>query len=401
MSNKKKLWALAVIMISLLQMHGVGMSAMLAQIGKAFPEAPDSKIQFIQTLPALFVLLTIIPSSFLARKIKHRYLCAFGAAVVSAFAILGALFHNSVGILYLWSIVLGIGAGFTVTVGTIVIDDLFVGSEKVTVLGLQAFAASAGTMLITFISGRLVQKNWYLGYLAYLIALIPLFASLFFLKNSQEEVEAERQKAKNRGAGGAASSEEKCYVPGVIFSVIFAFMMGVIYNVLNTNIGYYLSEKGIGNSGTAGTMMTVFLLFSGLMGLVVGFLTKKIGLFTVGVGFAAMCLGDFLVSISPNVPPVVIGGMLACCGIPFVMPVVLANATQTGGRISSMALTMTLMGAQLGNFASPVLTTVAAKVFHSDMVVYRYRLAAVISFICVVCVVAYALSQKKRAKALA
>ena len=58
MSNKKKLWALAVILISLPQMHGVGLSPMLAQMAAAFPEASDTRIQFIGTLPALAVLIT-------------------------------------------------------------------------------------------------------------------------------------------------------------------------------------------------------------------------------------------------------------------------------------------------------------------------------------------------------
>lgn len=385
MSNKKKFWALAVILISLPQMHGVGLSPMLAQMAAAFPEASDTTIQFVGTMPALLVLITNLFQAFLAKRFKHRYLTAFGAGLIVAFAILGFLFHGSVTELYLWSALLGIGASFTITVGTFIIDDLFDDSEKVGVLGLQAFAASAGTMLVTFLGGFLVRKNWYYGYLAYLICLLPLVGSLTLLKGSQEEVAAERAAraagGSAKGEGSAAGTAARVSIAGVAFSILCAFLHGILYNTLNTNIGLYLVEKGIGDSGTAGTIVSLGLLFSGIMGLLVGSLTKKIGIFTITCGFAVIAIGDLIISGAGNLPMIMIGAIFASTAVSLMMPNVVANTTRSAGSHAAVAITITLIGAQLGNFAAPVITRLAAAVFSSSSVVYRYRLTAI--FACI------------------
>ncbi len=397
MSDKKKLWALAVILISLPQMHGVGLSPMLAQMAAAFPEASDTKIQFIGTLPALLVLITNLFQAFLAKKFKHRYLTAFGSGLIVIFAILGYLFHGSVTELYLWSALLGIGASFTITVGTFIIDDLFDDSEKVGVLGLQAFAASAGTMLVTFLGGFLVRRNWYSGYLAYLICLLPLVGSLTLLKGSQEEVAAERAALAGKTGEKGAAGVLKISVAGIVFSILCAFLHGVIYNTLNTNIGLFLVEKGIGNSGTAGTIVSLGLLFSGIMGLLVGSLAKKIGIFTISCGFGVIAVGDMIISGAGSLPVIMIGAIIASTAVSLMMPNVVANTTRSAGSHAAIAITITLIGAQLGNFAAPVITKLAASLFSSDSVVYRYRLASILGCIFAVLSALYIVNANRKA----
>lgn len=153
--------------MSFVQMGTNGIAPLLANVSGAFPKASDSSVQFLLTTPNILCVACVLAFAFLHGKRALRAQAAAGQALVIAAGILAAAFHQSMALLFIWAVMLGVGIGMVAPVAPLLIEGYFDGAQRRELYGRQNSAATAGSMALTALCGALAVKGWHMGYLTY------------------------------------------------------------------------------------------------------------------------------------------------------------------------------------------------------------------------------------------
>ena len=399
MRNKKWLWKIIMMCTSSLTMAGIGMSPMLAGMAKAFPEASDSAIQFVMTVPSILVIVIGFVFALLSSRIPNNILTGCGLLLGVLMGIGACFIHPSIGVLYFWSAVLGVGSGISANGQSALANKLFTEKEKPGVLGLQTFAASIFAMLMTFAGGFLADISWELGYLVYLVAIPGMLGCFLFLPNiikplhHEEEAEKENAPAEEEADGG------RLRIVQMIPLVLTAFITNISFNVSATNMSMFVEEQKLGTAAQAGTAATVMLLVGGLAGLAFGLLYKRIRSHLVTLGLLLLAVGYTIVFFSNAYWMLILACVVFGGSISFVMSCLTMKCFQIGGKDTALAVAIMLAGAHTGTLIAPVMTNISAAVFGTETVKYRFLLTAVIAGISAVIAAVYIILRSRKESA--
>ena len=113
--KQRRLYTTTIYAVGVLQMGGIGISPVLAELGKAFPQYSTTAIQFTSSIVSLFVVLTNLITGWLCTRFPKKYLTAFGCSLAVLFALLATTFNSSLPQLYLWAAILGVGVSIAST----------------------------------------------------------------------------------------------------------------------------------------------------------------------------------------------------------------------------------------------------------------------------------------------
>ena len=170
--KSKKVIAAGLLVMSLTMACNSALAPILAEVGKFFPDASDSAIQIVLTLINLVTLPAMILEPFLESKITKRDIAMIGTFLMLAGALLPQVLSSQLWMLYLSSIIIGVGLSFVVVTSSSLISDYFTGLEKSRIMGFQSIFVSIGGTIIAKGSGLLTaMAGWKRGYLVFLIAL--------------------------------------------------------------------------------------------------------------------------------------------------------------------------------------------------------------------------------------
>lgn len=195
--NKSMLKA-AILVLTFSQMATNGLSPAMADIAAQFPDAATSTIQFLMTLPGIFVVILSLISAWLTSIFPKKYLIGTGSICIICTGVFGVLFHGSLQILFVWSSLMGIGMGLISALTISLISDYFDGQEKTNLMGLQTGAANVGGMIMTAVGGVLTTIVWQYDYLVYLIAVPGLLLLIFFVPKTSPEKSGETARLGSR-----------------------------------------------------------------------------------------------------------------------------------------------------------------------------------------------------------
>ena len=79
--KQRRLYTTTIYAVGFLQMGGIGISPVLAELGKAFPQYSTTAIQFTSSIVSLFVVLTNLITGWLCTRFPKKYLAAFGCGL--------------------------------------------------------------------------------------------------------------------------------------------------------------------------------------------------------------------------------------------------------------------------------------------------------------------------------
>ena len=295
MDKKQRRWNItAIYAVGFLQMGGIGISPVLAELSKAFPQYSTTAIQFVSSIPGIFVVLTNLVTGWLCARFPKKY--------ITAFALLASTLNSSLQQIYLWAALLGIGTSLASTVSLAIVNEMFEPEERVRIFGVRACFSSVGAMLMTFVGGRLVGINWRYGFLAYLIMLPGMLLSLLcFPKNT-------KLAKSNETAGTEPFSIKKLVLP-----CFAGLAVSMLYSTAMVNVAMLVAESGFvapeRSAAMTGTLSTVFLAVGGVMGLAVDKITHKIGLHCMTLGFVGLCIGYVGIFLSGSYTMLVVSAL--------------------------------------------------------------------------------------------
>jgi MFS family permease len=103
-------------------MATMAITPILGVIANTFPETGPVAIQVISTLPNLFVIIFTLLAGVLATRFAKKTISLIGLFLLVIAGVGGYLFHGSVGALYFWAAIIGVGMGLFSPMVTLLIN---------------------------------------------------------------------------------------------------------------------------------------------------------------------------------------------------------------------------------------------------------------------------------------
>lgn len=285
-------------------------SSILGVLRDAYPDVPVTVIQMILALPPMVSIPGTLLAGFLASYIHKKRLAEFALAIIFVGGMIPVVFPEpTIYAMFACSACIGVGQGFLHPLANAIIcqrweDD----SERSRVLGFKQCFNYLGEVLVTLCVGFLALAHWGNAFLVYL-GVIPVFLVTHFCL-PKGELDKRLVDREHRAEG-----LRELLRPRVVYLfVLFFFAMMCLYGYY-TNIALLVQERQLGTTADIAGISSVISLSSLVLGALYGLVSKRLGRFTLTVGFALLACGMFVVSLGVSLPMIVGGGVLIGLGV--------------------------------------------------------------------------------------
>lgn len=343
----KKMLKIALLSVSMLVAVAPAINANIPAMKEAFPQIPLSMVEMITTIPSLFLMISVLTSGFIAKKMGYKQTIMLGLGIVAISGIIPVFIGNFYLVLFSRA-ALGFGIGLFNSLLIGLISYFFDGNERTTLIGYHEALGGLGGMLITYIAGQLMHVNWQAPFISYGIA-IPVFFIFWKVipKVKTEDIlhKNTRQVVVNDGKEGN-------------FSIVFVFMILIVIGAtLNMTMGIKVSslivEQGYGSASDASTVIMLLSLGAMISGFLFGKMYKIFKNYIMSVGFTITALAMFIIGISNTSWMTVLGGFLVGFGFRVMMPCLTNIVNSSHLKNSTLATSLLLVAYNLGSAFAP------------------------------------------------
>ena len=143
--------------------------------------------------------------------------------------------------------------------------------------------------------------------------------------------------------------------PRVVYLfVLFFFAMMCLYGYY-TNIALLVQERQLGNTADIAGISSTISIVSLILGVLYGAVSRRLGRFTLTVGFGLLSLGMLVVSLGGSLPVIVAGGVLIGLGVGIQqISTVYYISKAVNPRLVTLAVSIALSCISLGASLAPV-----------------------------------------------
>jgi MFS family permease len=330
-----------VLTAAMMQMCFVGLAAAIADIAKAFPGQSIQLIQTSVTSINLMSILSALLSGWLASSHSKKGLTLAGLSLVATGGAGGFLYHSSLPLVYLWSVVVGFGMGFFTPPVSSLIVDYFDGDERSRLSGLQTSFVNAGGVILTFGGGLLAAAAWYYSYLAFLVAIPVLLVCLANMP------------PKNKFTAQTAG-KQKMPSP-VYYYMVVTFALLLVYNVFGSNVSLFISENKLGGASLAGSVNAVFMIGGVVCGFAFDKLSRRFGEYLFGLSHLLLCGCFLLMCLNASIPVLAAAALIGGSSISLTLPqCIFSVSAKIPPVLSAGVLSLvTIVSPSVATFVSP------------------------------------------------
>ncbi|MCF0136035.1 MAG: MFS transporter [Lachnospiraceae bacterium] len=301
----------------------------VASMAASFPEVSLSLVQMVVTLPSLMFIVVSPLSGTLMRRFAKKKLALLAVALYFISAVFGYVFQENFYLVLLGSAIMGCGTGLLMPVTNALICDQFEGTERSSMMGLNATFVAVGGLTFTFLSGQLAKYGWQNCYFVFFLILPLLLTIYLFLPREERCVGDEGGSSPNKGeypdavndpdAGAlkAAAAGRPEMNPYIVALFVIGFLYFCLQNAFNTNASVYVEELSLGGASTAGLVSMMNPLGGILGGVIFGLLAAKLGDQIETVALSIAGLGFLLAGGLPSAASILVSGLLV--GIAFAL----------------------------------------------------------------------------------
>ena len=356
-----------ILSISLLTvMAGAAMAPALWAVKAHFADKPDLLIQFIVSLPALFIIVTNLCFPFLCRIRKTKSIAVTGLVlyIVSG---TGAFFLEDISAILILRALLGVSVGMIMPLSTGLLSYYFPPEEQSRLMGLCAAMNQIGGVIATLVAGVLAKVDWNYAFLVYSMGLFVLILVFLFLPNERL--------AAPKSSGGFIHNLKRFYP-----SVTGMLLLMICFFIFPTNFSA-VCVKTTSLDPIAVTIIMVALdVVAALVGVAFGWCMRRFKQYVKYFSPSFFLLGYLCFAISQSIPSLLAGclfiGIANGIGVPYLNTIASIKAGQ-----EAATTVMPLLSAALyaGQFLSPLVATPLAVKFFPDNNLGIYWIACIFS----------------------
>ena len=338
-------------------------------------------VPMLVVAPTLAIALSSVAAGMLGERIGRRRLLELSTALFAVSAIL-PFWLNSFALILASRALAGVALGAMTTSGVGLTGDYFSGATRQRWLAIQGGSAAAAGVITSAIAGALGDISWRLPFLLLAVG-FPLLAA-FLLLPARHATTPEGQHHEEEIEAGAAGP-----VPWSTLAAIFA--LGIFGSLIifppAYELGLVFQEKKLGAATLTGIATAVLAAGAVAGALGMGVLGRMSAPWKMAVAFAAGGVGTVLVSMSGQIPPIMIGAVAVGIGQGMIGPILsiwLLDRTPALARGRIIGLYSTVF--YFAQFAAPLISGWVASQsvsVSSSMVYYEIASAVAVAAIAV------------------
>lgn len=367
----KKLTDTILSMSLLTVMAGAAIAPALGIIKAHFTSAPELLVQFIVSIPALFIIITNLFFLNISRHYGTRAIALFGLVLYVASGA-GCFLANDIYVVLTLRALLGVSVGLIMPLSTGLLAYYYPPEQQAHLMGLSAAMNQMGGVVATLLAGLLSAIGWRWAFLVYLLGLIAVIMVAVYLPDDHL---------------GSANKRGIPFQPRQLLkfhpSVNGMLLLMMIFFIYPTNFAITAEEQA-GLSLTTTTLIMVGLdLVAFFAGMAFG---QLMNIFREPMKYIApvfFLIGYLFFAVAHSILPLLIGavftGIANGVGVPYLNTI----ASIKGGRNSATTV-MPLLSAALymGQFLSPIIVTPLSRLLFGEQdVAGGYKLGIIICLI--------------------
>ena len=337
----KKILRFALLSASLLVGSAAAINANIPAMAQHFDQVPLSMVEMLTTVPSLFLMISVLTSSLIAKRVGYKQTITIGLGIVMIAGIVPLLIDNFM-IILISRAMLGFGVGLFNSLLVSMINYFYDAKERSSMYGLQSAFEGAGGIAITFIAGQLLKINWQAPFIAYMIA-IPVF--FIYFKFVPQVKTADVIKANGGDQIKKESHKSAGFLP-VVYYVGLIFMAAMLYMIMGIKIASLMTGEGYGTASDASLVIILLSLGGISAGLLFGKILKVFNQLI-------LALAMVILGLSQNLVITFVGGYLTGFGFKIFMPSLIDKINNSNIPNTTLATSLLLVGFNLGVFISP------------------------------------------------
>lgn len=354
-----------ILSISLLTvMAGAAMAPALGTIREHFSSSSDILIQFVVSLPALFIIITNLWFSYICRFFKTKTIAVVGLLLYVTSGSVAFFADNMVLLLILRSL-LGISVGLIMPLSTGLLSFYFPPKEKAKLMGLAGAMSQMGGVIATMLAGLLANIAWNYAFLVYLLGLIALILVLAYLPNDRIT------------ASGNISIKSLSKFHPSVTGMLFVM---VIFFIFPTNFAIISSQTTNLSSDEITIIMVGLDLVAVFMGLLFGKIMNVMPKIMKYFAPLLFMFGYICYAYGVSSAYLIVGSLLIGMANGIAIPYLNTIASIKGGKDAATTV-MPLISASLylGQFISPIIVNPLSKaLFNQNDISSPYKIGIMI-----------------------
>lgn len=354
-----------ILSISLLTvMAGAAMAPALGTIREHFSSSSDILIQFVVSLPALFIIITNLWFSYICRFFKTKTIAVVGLLLYVTSGSVAFFADNMVLLLILRSL-LGISVGLIMPLSTGLLSFYFPPKEQAKLMGLAGAMSQMGGVIATMLAGLLANIAWNYAFLVYLLGLIALILVLAYLPNDRIT------------ASGNISIKSLSKFHPSVTGMLFVM---VIFFIFPTNFAIISSQTTNLSSDEITIIMVGLDLVAVFMGLLFGKIMNVMPKIMKYFAPLLFMFGYICYAYGVSSAYLIVGPLLIGMANGIAIPYLNTIASIKGGKDAATTV-MPLISASLylGQFISPIIVNPLSKaLFNQNDISSPYKIGIMI-----------------------
>lgn len=351
-------------------MAGAAIAPALGVIRQHFHEEPALLVQFIVSIPALFIIITNLLFLAISRHFGTRAIAITGLILYVA-AGAGCFLAGSIYVILLLRALLGVSVGLIMPLSTGLLAMYYPPEDQARLMGLSAAMNQMGGVVATLLAGLLANIGWNYAFLVYLLGLAAVVMVVMYLPDDRL---------------GSSNKRGKAFEPRQLLkfhpSVIGMLLLMMIFFIFPTNFAITANRQTTLSANSITLIMVGLDVVAFFVGLVFGQLMKA---FRRGLKYFApifFFLGYLSFACADGATLLIIGAALAGIANGVGVPYLNTIASIKGGRNSATTV-MPLLSAALymGQFISPIVVTPLSHALFGDDATGVYKVGLILCMV--------------------
>lgn len=358
--KKEQVLKYSLLSASLLVGSAPAINANIPAMASAFDTIPLAMIEMLTTVPSLFLMISVLISSFIAKKIGYKQTASLGLLIVAVSGIL-PVFVSNFYLILISRATLGFGIGLFNSLTVALVNSFYQGKDRAKMYGLQSAFEGAGGIFITFIAGQLLKIGWQAPFLAYAIAIPVCIVFIKFIP----KVATANDISVDKNVIVKENGFKKDNIMLISF-IALLFVAASLYMTMGIKVSTLITTAGYGNASDASLVIILLSLGAITAGTLFSKIIKIFKQLTPIIGLLILALAMFLIGISNSMIITFAGGFLTGFGFKIFMPYLIGRINNSQIKNTPLATSLLLVGFNLGAFISPYSSLFVQNIALSD-----------------------------------
>ena len=345
--KKEQVLKYSLLSASLLVGSAPAINANIPAMASAFDTIPLAMIEMLTTVPSLFLMISVLISSFIAKKIGYKQTASLGLLIVAVSGIL-PVFVSNFYLILISRAMLGFGIGLFNSLTVALVNSFYQGKDRAKMYGLQSAFEGADGIFITFIAGQLLKIGWQAPFLAYAIAIPVCIVFIKFIP----KVATANDISVDKNVIVKENGFKKDNIMLISF-IALLFVAASLYMTMGIKVSTLITTAGYGNASDASLVIILLSLGAITAGTLFSKIIKIFKQLTPIIGLLILALAMFLIGISNSMIITFAGGFLTGFGFKIFMPYLIDRINNSQIKNTPLATSLLLVGFNLGAFISP------------------------------------------------